>query len=478
MSSIFESIDREVNQTLKFWNALDELHIQDSTERKIHESPLLFLMPNGSWKTRNVILTSTRIYYTSKDSKKPKKMAVIIWKKLEPFTEESEQEERFGFRLIQAGIYQDFYTKTPDQLEEWLDKLSRVVILNDIEDDYIMIREIGSGNYAKVHLAQDIQEHKEFAVKSIDKEAILTSTRSVSALISEIGVMRKLNHPNLITLYRVYENQKSVHLILDYVPGGDLFHRIIERNKFTEETAAKFMKNLMEVLTYMHSMNIVHRDLKPENILMTNLDNDWEFKIADFGLACESKDEQVLRCGSPGYVAPEILKKKTYGKKVDIFSAGIILYVLLSSRAPFYGKTANEILLRNKECKIYFQDKYWKTVSKEGIDFVLALTDSDPESRPTSAEALKHRWLYLNHNSTIKTESLAVPEKETSHSNIGISSELMRRFNKNREESSPSMAKMKRDEVEEKISQAAKANALKIAKNVRAKLMDADSALH
>ena len=477
MVSIFETIDREVNQNLKFWNVPDELSTQDIAEKEMHEGELQFLMPDGSWKTKNMILTESRLYYTDKSLINPKRMAVIIWKKLEPFTEESDKEERFGFRLVQGAIYQDFYTSTPDMLEVWLEKLSRIVILNDLEDDFAIIKEIGSGNYAKVYLAQDVHELKEYAVKSINKAAIWSSSRSTAALISEINVMKKLHHPSLVTLHKVYENEKFVHLILDYVPGGDLFHRIIERNIFSERTAANLMKNLLEAVEYMHSLNIVHRDLKPENILMSNSECDWEFKIADFGLACQSSENELLRCGSPGYVAPEILKKAAYGKKVDIFSTGIILYVVLSSRAPFFGKNANEILTKNKECKIYFQDKYWKNISKEGIDCVLKLTESNPDKRPSAREALRHPWLSMTH-SKVSRDVLVIPRSPSEEQNeIGISSELMRRFNEGRSGPKEQMAKPGRNEEEKKAIDPNKLTA-KPWKNTLSRLRDADSSLN
>ena len=473
MVSIFESIDREVNHNLKFWNGPDEISLKVLEEKKIFSENLNFLMPNGSWKQRKVILTRTSMYYIGKKKEQPKKMAIVTWKKLEPFTEASIFEERYGFRLIQGGVFQDFYTKTPDDLEEWLSWLSKVAILSDLEEDYVIIKEIGIGNSAKVYLAQDIQELKEYAIKSINKEAIISNSRSISALINEIKVMRRLNHPFLITLYRVYENEKYIHLILDYVPGGDLFHRILEKNIFPEDKASIFMRNLLEAMDYMHSMNVVHRDLKPENILMLNDKSDFEFKIADFGLACDATEEQLLRCGSPGYVAPEILKKRSYGKKVDIFSAGIILYVILSSRAPFYGKTTREILVRNKECKLYFQDKYWKNVSQEGIDCVLILTDSNPETRPSARLALKHAWFNMVHKSKVYIQPLLIPDHEDRTNEAVISDVFMKRMNDKRKscDSSPK----ERIEEEEKLNE----NLMnKNAKDLLSRLRVADKALN
>ena len=231
--------------------------------------------------------------------------------------------------------------------------------MSDLEEDFAIIRDLGQGNYATVKLIQELEdEHKDYAVKIISKEEMKKKTRGLSAVISEIEIMRKINHPLFVFLHRIYENDEFVYLVLDHVEGGDLFHRIQKRERLREDVASKFMTNMLEALKYLHSQNIVHRDIKPENILMYSNDDDEEFKICDFGLACVAGDDQALRCGSPGYVAPEILQKKSYNNKVDIFSAGIICYILLSGRTPFYGRTSKEILIKNEECKMHFSDRY------------------------------------------------------------------------------------------------------------------------
>ena len=230
--------------------------------------------------------------------------------------------------------------------------------MKELEEDFAIIKDIGQGNYSIVKLVQALEEHhKEYAAKIISKEEMRKKSRGLSVIISEIEIMRKIKHPLFVTLHRIYENEDNVHLVLDYVEGGDLFHLIQRKERFSEIIAAKFMINLLEGLKYLHDQNIVHRDIKPENILMYSND-DTNFKICDFGLACIAGEDQALRCGSPGYVAPEILQKKSYNNKVDIFSAGIICYILLSGRAPFYGKTSKEILMKNEKCKLHFSDKY------------------------------------------------------------------------------------------------------------------------
>ena len=159
-------------------------------------------------------------------------------------------------------------------------------------------------------------------------------------MINEIECMRGVRHPYICSLFGVFEDDKCVHLILEYCGGGELFRRILKRGRFTEYNAARLTQNCLESLVYLHeTCSVVHRDLKPENLLMMDRECDFDFKIADFGLASKCIEENLtLRCGSPGYVAPEILKNCPYGFKVDIFSLGILLYIILSGRSPFNGK--------------------------------------------------------------------------------------------------------------------------------------------
>lgn len=167
--------------------------------------------------------------------------------------------------------------------------------------------------------------------------------------------MRYLDHPGVMQLHRVYEDENFIHLVMTYTYGGELYTRIIKRGKFSEKTAAKFIQNLLHTLDYFDSNGVVHRDIKPENILLKNPEDDTEFLLADFGLATFASGSNLnLRCGSPGYLAPEILAKEMYGSKVDVYSAGVILYILLSGISPFPGREMEEILSKNKEGSIYF----------------------------------------------------------------------------------------------------------------------------
>ena len=159
-------------------------------------------------------------------------------------------------------------------------------------------------------------------------------------VITEIDVLRMLDHPNVIGLTETYETSKYIHLLLPYLAGGELFEKIKAKSLYPESDARLVMRNFMSALQYLHSKNIVHRDLKPENLLLSSAKNNSDLKIADFGLATVFKGEKLtLRCGSPGYVAPEVLQDKGYDCSSDMFSAGVIFYILLTGRALFKGAT-------------------------------------------------------------------------------------------------------------------------------------------
>ena len=224
--------------------------------------------------------------------------------------------------------------------------------------DFELLKVIGMGAFGKVLQVRNRQSQKILAMKVISKRLLKRNSGYVENIHAERDILTKIRHPFVVTMHCSFQTKEKLFIIMDFLAGGELFLRLGREGIFRESTAAFYLGEIILALDHLHSCGVLHRDLKPENILLVSQDNDVAFKIADFGLACECREEQLQRCGSPGYVAPEILKKRNYGKKCDIFSAGIILYILLSSRAPFFGKSTNEILVRNKECKIYFQDRY------------------------------------------------------------------------------------------------------------------------
>jgi serine/threonine protein kinase len=194
---------------------------------------------------------------------------------------------------------------------------------------YTLSEYVGKGANASVYKAFKPPNMKDpFAVKVMDR-ARIEDPRRKQTLLREISCMRKLDHPKVLKLYEVLDFPDTIQLVLEFIEGGDLLKRVMAVGRFPEDQVKIFMKGLLEVLTYLHSVGIVHRDLKLENILLTSRTSLTDFKIADFGLAIDhNADTMISRCGSPGYIAPEILRKEQYGRKVDVFSAGVICYIL------------------------------------------------------------------------------------------------------------------------------------------------------
>jgi len=249
---------------------------------------------------------------------------------VDPFSEEKGTVTRYGFSLSRGKNNCDFYTESQEDLETWLDRLSSVAVMSDLNNDFEVLEELGKGNHAAVYRGLSKHDGSQVAIKTISKERIMQNFRSLQALFSEVWVMKHISHSRITKLIGLYESERELHLVLEYVSGGDLFQLLAAKGRYSEAQAAKFMKRLLEALEYMHGRGVVHRDLKPENILLVEGSEGQEFKIADFGLASEyhAGESMTLRCGSPGYVAPEILEKHPYDSKVDIFSAGILMYIL------------------------------------------------------------------------------------------------------------------------------------------------------
>lgn len=268
------------------------------------------------------------------------------------------------------------------------------MILVDIKEDFTIGQLIGEGNFAKVHVGIKKSDEKTYAIKSLSKADITSSTRRQSSVINEIDILRELNHKNIIKLYEVYESDRYIHLILEYLDGGELFNRLKHKGQYQEKDAIFVMKNLLEALNFQHNNGIIHRDLKPENLILASKNDDHSIKIADFGLASYIQKGEVLylRCGSPGYIAPELLQDKGYSCKGDIYSAGVILYVMLTGRHPFPGASINEILLKNKNADVQYPSQLWTNISEEAKDLVKKLLQQNPRNRISAEEALTHTW--------------------------------------------------------------------------------------
>ncbi|CAG9335837.1 unnamed protein product [Blepharisma stoltei] len=400
--SVFASIDELAQNSSSFWLPYNQENTTVLLQGFLQESNNAGVTEENSY-----ILSAKFLIRLNKLSKTPEVMSNVEWKLIEPFIEENELSTRYGFTLGHKEKSKDFYVNSENELQIWLESLSSVGIMTGIKDSFTFGKIIGNGAFSNVYAATCIKTGKEYAIKVIPKQKI---TKSLDSLVREIRIMRKIKHPNIVNLYKVYESFSNVYLVLDYVKGGDLFNRIIAKKALPEKTVKKFSKKMLGVLDYLKSKEILHRDIKLENILLKSHDNDYDFKLADFGLGAEFSEKSTMRCGSPGYIAPEVLRKQPYGIEIDTFSVGIIIYILLSGKMPFHGSTPQKVLEKNRSCNICFHDENLRDVSKQGIDLVKKLTCTLPDLRITPENALMHKWFTSADNRSKSVYIIKKPE--------------------------------------------------------------------
>jgi serine/threonine protein kinase len=393
MASIFQRKDSEVNPEVGFWQSIPEDFSVNSINILHHD--VVRIKAGFDLVEVKLLLGDSDIYLyddSPEDGLTLFKRADIHWKHFEPFVEEMGSALLHGFKIGAGRMCEEFYTLNSAKLDVWVANLRGLCILSEIKSDFTITKMIGKGSYAMVYQGFANDNRSEIAVKRIKKSTIDKSEKHIFALENEIAALRLMNHPRIAKLYRVYESKRDICLILEAVMGGELLDRISAKSKFPETTVKPFAQKMLEVLQYMHSKGVVHRDLKPENILMTSQEDDVEFKIIDFGLAAVCSSARLLdRCGSPGYVAPEVLEKQPYDFKVDVFSLGVVLYIMLSGMSPFSGDTQREVLRKNQEGVINFKTQEFDNASIDFIKLLRNLTQIDPELRPTAAEALQCR---------------------------------------------------------------------------------------
>eukprot|EP00095_Tigriopus_kingsejongensis_P004505 maker-scaffold427_size174323-snap-gene-0.38 protein:Tk04505 transcript:maker-scaffold427_size174323-snap-gene-0.38-mRNA-1 annotation:"hypothetical protein DAPPUDRAFT_327956" len=261
-----------------------------------------------------------------------------------------------------------------------------------VEDKYILKDVLGTGAFSQVRLAESKDNPGTLhAIKVIDKKALKGKEDSLE---NEIRVLRRLDHPNVVKLLEAYESKSSVYLVMELVTGGELFDRIVEKGSYTEKDAADLIRQVLDAVAYMHREGVVHRDLKPENLLYQSQIEESKIMISDFGLSkMEESGIMATACGTPGYVAPEVLAQKPYGKSVDVWSIGVISYILLCGYPPFYDENDANLFAQILKGEFEFDSPYWDDISDEAKEFIRQLMCVDVEKRLNCEEALKHAWI-------------------------------------------------------------------------------------
>ncbi|GAB2267006.1 Calcium-dependent protein kinase 14 [Dionaea muscipula] len=276
---------------------------------------------------------------------------------------------------------------------------SKLVVLkdptgHDIEQRYALGQELGRGEFGITYLCTDKSTGELFACKKISKSKLKTDV-DVDDVRREVQIMMHLpEHPNLVSLKGTYEDDEAVHLVMELCEGGELFDRIVARGHYTERAAATTLRTIVEVVQMCHKHGVMHRDLKPENFLFANKKETAALKVIDFGLSVFFKPGQRFDeiVGSPYYMAPEVLKRN-YGPEVDVWSAGVILYILLCGVPPFWAETEQGVAQAIIRSVVQFKREPWPKVSDNAKDLVKKMLDPDPRRRLTAEEVLDHPWL-------------------------------------------------------------------------------------
>jgi len=266
-------------------------------------------------------------------------------------------------------------------------------------EKYFLCEVLGTGNFATVRLAINKKTSEKFAIKIIDKKKFQLSVASKrqNALMDEVKILSCLKHPGIVSIEEAFETQTKLYIVLELVTGGELFDLVVEAGQFPEPQAKDLFKQMLDATQYLHDQEIAHRDLKLENILIKEKGSNI-VKITDFGMSrvvC-SKSFMKTMCGTPQYVAPEILtsaKTKGYGKACDLWSLGVILYVMLVGYPPFNETKKTPIFQQIKSADYDFPDEWWSEISEEAKQLIRELLVVDPSKRLTVEEALESEWL-------------------------------------------------------------------------------------
>lgn len=266
----------------------------------------------------------------------------------------------------------------------------------DFEDQYDLHEEIGRGAFSTVKRCTRKSDKRDYAAKIVDTKKV--SARDLQKLEREVRICRKLQHEHIVRMHQSFAATNRHHMVFDLVTGGELFEDIVAREFYSENDASNCIQQILESVRYCHSMAVIHRDLKPENLLLASRTGAPVVKLADFGLAVELEEgSEEFRwhgfAGTPGYLSPEVLFHYPYGKPIDLWACGVILYILLVGYPPFWDEDQNKLYAQIKNGQYDYPSPEWDSVTKEAKSLIDSLLNLDPSKRFTAADALKHPWI-------------------------------------------------------------------------------------
>eukprot|EP00730_Choanoeca_flexa_P018865 TRINITY_DN9196_c0_g1_i4.p1 TRINITY_DN9196_c0_g1~~TRINITY_DN9196_c0_g1_i4.p1 ORF type:complete len:492 (+),score=123.20 TRINITY_DN9196_c0_g1_i4:35-1477(+) len=252
---------------------------------------------------------------------------------------------------------------------------------------------IGKGAFSTVHRCINRETGEVCAVKLINTAKVKSS--DIAKIEREIAICKRLKHENIVRLRRWFKDESHYYLVFEFVSGGELFDEIVTRTFYNEKDASECMRQIFSGLLACHKDNIIHRDLKPENLLLASRDKDAPVKITDFGLAVLMTDGPSYFgfAGTPGYLSPEVIKRQAYDTQVDVFACGIILYILLCGYPPFWDEQQQKLYEQIKQGSYDYPSPEWDSVTPAAKDLIDRMLDTNPKTRITIQEAMKHPWI-------------------------------------------------------------------------------------
>ena len=306
-----------------------------------------------------------------------------------------EGKKYYCFGVVYPAKTRIYYCIDENEYKGWIENLKKATGFTNLLDIYDVKQKLGNGKFGLVKLGVNKQTKEKVAIKIMNKSKMDSS--DIELMRTEIEILKICQHPNIIRLYDIFENIDYIYIIMEYCPGGDLFSYLENRNfKLSEERAAILMKKMCDAVFYFQSFfGVIHRDLKPENVLMTSDKDDGDLRILDFGLSKITVPNE--KCTEPygtlTYCAPEIILDEPYNKEVDMWSLGVMTYLMVSGRLPFNSEDENKIARKIAFDEPDFEkNSCWKTLSSECIDFIKKLLCKDPKKRMIIEDAIKHPW--------------------------------------------------------------------------------------
>lgn len=297
------------------------------------------------------------------------------------------------------GKKTSFLFESDEEFKAWKDAF-RKSSSKSVSDFYTLGKVLGEGAFAQVVEGWDRDSAERFAIKVIRKREY--DPYEMEFVLREMNILRSVHHPNVVSTFDIFDTDSTLHIVMEFMEGGELFDVIAAEGHFSEKKASFVAHELISGVSYLHDHGIVHRDIKPENILCKSREWPLQVKLSDFGLANFIDENEVERekkreisslIGTPGYIAPEVVKLEGYGPPVDMWACGVILYIMISGKMPFFGRDEHEMLGRIRQGKYGFPDREWKNVSQDCMNLIKSLLQVDPQKRLTAKGALAHRWM-------------------------------------------------------------------------------------